>query len=118
MTRPVVIDEPRLARECALEHQDVWLDTGRYTSEAFLALWMRVWQPACRETIYPKRGRGVNGALARVQDREVLNGLDDSAYALPEIGCGTCAGFVLINPMLEERRARRLRRIWNRSRSS
>jgi phenylpropionate dioxygenase-like ring-hydroxylating dioxygenase large terminal subunit len=44
----------------------------------------------------------LDGALARVQDREFFNEIDDSAYTLPEIGCGTWAGFVLINPTPED----------------
>ncbi|MDT4892363.1 MAG: hypothetical protein QOE97_1398 [Pseudonocardiales bacterium] len=153
----MTIEEPRLARECPLPTGDVALDTARYTSEQVLAeelerLWLRVWQPACREDDLPEAGswreyriggksfvvvrghdgvirafrnsclhRGLllcegegrsnslrcpyhgwswrlDGALARVQDREFFNDLDDDAYALPEIGCGTWGGFVLINP--------------------
>jgi nitrite reductase/ring-hydroxylating ferredoxin subunit len=161
MTSPIVVEAPRLARDCQLEDDDVRLDTARYTSKEFLAdelerLWMRVWQPAARVDDLPDVGswreyrigaksfvivrgsdgvirafrnsclhRGLllcegqgrsnslrcpyhgwswrlDGALARVQDREFFNELDDSAYALPEIGCAVWAGFVLINPTPDE----------------
>jgi phenylpropionate dioxygenase-like ring-hydroxylating dioxygenase large terminal subunit len=44
----------------------------------------------------------LDGTLSHVPDREFFNPLDDSAYALPEVGCATWAGFVLINPSPED----------------
>jgi phenylpropionate dioxygenase-like ring-hydroxylating dioxygenase large terminal subunit len=122
----------------------------------FDRLWMRVWQPACREDDLPEAGswreyrigprsfivvrgqdgvirafrnsclhRGLllcegegrstalrcpyhgwtwrlDGSLSHVQDREFFNAIDDSVYSLPEIGCATWAGFVLVNPSPED----------------
>ena len=40
----------------------------------------------------------LDGSLSRVQDRDYFNPLDDESYRLREVGCGTWAGIVFINP--------------------